>query len=71
MTCRNWECGVVISAAKLQARSRAGAAGAEAGAADSASGLDGVFGEYMPIPMRSPAAAYDSMAPEAQPWFFQ
>ena len=69
MTCRNWECGVVISAAKPQVRSRAGAADAGAGATDSGSGLDGVFGEHMPIPMQSPAATYDSTVPEAQPWF--
>lgn len=71
MTCRNWECGVVISAAKPQARSHAGAAGAGAGIATSTSGLDGVFGARIPIPMQIPAAAYDSADPEAQPWFFR
>lgn len=71
MTCRNWECGVVISSAKPQARSHAGAADAGAGAVTSTSGLDGVFGGHMPIPMQIPAAAYDSTAPEEQPWFFR
>lgn len=62
MSCRNWECGVV-----LRAPERRRGPGAAAGA----HGLDELFGGEVPVSVVTPAAAYNSTAPEAQPWFFR
>ena len=61
MSCRNWECGVVLPAPERRTVS---------GAAAAAAGVDELFGGHVPIPMTMPAEAFTSKAPEAQPWFF-
>ncbi|SPN98317.1 uncharacterized protein DNG_01367 [Cephalotrichum gorgonifer] len=60
MSCRNWECGVVLSVPQPQSLSDAG----------ETLGIETLFRGHVPIPMGIPGAAY-SQNPEAQPWFFQ
>jgi hypothetical protein len=55
MSCRNWECGVVIPMARL-----------EDGKADEGESM-GVFSSKMPVPMQTPGPPY---APSDKPWLY-
>lgn len=59
MSCRNWECGVVIPAPPSTAERKA----------NGANEIDdmSVFGCAVPVPMKMPGRKYE---PEEEPWFF-
>lgn len=64
MSCRNWECGVILPAPERRTGS-----GESAAATAGANSLDEAFSGHIPIPMITPAASYNSTDPGAQPWF--
>lgn len=48
-----------------------GGAGGGASADGETMGLEELFGGHIPIPMETPAATYNSAAPDVQPWFLR
>ncbi|KAK2024387.1 ubiquitin interaction domain-containing protein [Colletotrichum zoysiae] len=65
LSCRNWECGVLVAVGSEEKRQHQQLDQDESGR------LDGVFGTTMPIPMKVPAGRYTSDESAAsRPWFF-
>ena len=67
MTCRNWECGVIVPAGsghgpKHQGDSRADGTGTRGT-------VDAVFGGCVPLPMVLPGTEYSSGDVTRLPWF--
>lgn len=60
MSCRNWECGVIIQVPKLETE----ACGQRNKAAHS---VMEIFNGTVPIPMKVPGSPY---GPSEEPWFF-
>ena len=65
LTCRNWECGVVLPAALLPPSQQEGAQPVAEGP-----GMLDMFRNTVPVPMELPGCRYDQSRPSKQPWFF-
>lgn len=63
MSCRNWECGVVVPAPGLES----GVARKPAAAAGEIVADISVFGRKVPVPMKMPGPQY---GPKEEPWYF-
>ncbi|KAK2061223.1 ubiquitin interaction domain-containing protein [Colletotrichum caudatum] len=71
LSCRNWECGVLVAVDGNLPGSADTGTRPGADQDDESGRLDGVFGTTMPIPMKVPAGRYTSDESAAsRPWFF-
>lgn len=64
LTCRNWECGVLVPALARDASTQ------EAGEAGEGPGMLDLFRDGVPVAMEVPGSGYDSADSTKTPWFF-